>query len=211
MSDSPRYLQPYQEAVKNYGGTFDATLWNSKEGQVKRFDVFSTFVNFKNCSILDVGCGIGDCAQYLVEKHILFSSFHGVDAMEEMINTANNRSLTNAMFSVSDVVKSTDDLPFVDWITCSGTLNAMDESLAIKVIDALFDHCSVGLAFNFLSDQCGRDPSTESLEPASRFNTVAFLEYAMQKTPLVSFTQTYLSGHDATIIMKKLTQKKSTK
>ncbi|MBC8202713.1 MAG: class I SAM-dependent methyltransferase [Planctomycetes bacterium] len=203
MSETPHYLQPYQEAVNNYGGTFDATLWHSKEGQIKRFDVFSSFVNFENCSILDVGCGIGDFAQYLVEKQINFSSFHGIDAMQEMIGTAIDRSIENATFSVVDVVKTLDDLPTTDWITCSGTLNAMNEPLALKLIDALFDHCTLGIAFNFLSNQSGRDPKTESLEPASRFDTIAFLRYAMGKTPLVSFSQTYLGGHDATIVMHK--------
>jgi len=203
VNDSPRYLQPYQEAVKNYGGTFDATLWHSKEGQLKRFETFCRFTNFTNQSVLDVGCGIGDFAHYLVEKQTHFSSFHGIDAMGEMIETANNRSIPNATFSVVDIVKILDVVPSADWVTCSGTLNAMDEELAIKVIDSLFDNCSVGLAFNFLSNQSGRDPNTESLKPASRFNTIDFLRFAMQKTPLVSFTQTYMAGHDATIVMRK--------
>jgi 2-polyprenyl-3-methyl-5-hydroxy-6-metoxy-1,4-benzoquinol methylase len=211
VNESPHYLQPYEEAVKNYGGTFDATLWHSKEGQVKRFDVFCGIVDFTNCSILDVGCGIGDFAQYLVEKNIHFSSFYGIDAMPEMIDTADDRSIPNTTFSVVDVVKKINILPPSDWITCSGTLNAMGEALAIKVIDALFDHCTVGLAFNFLSNQnrntyqykCGEDPATEDLYPASRFNTIELLRYAMQKTPLVSFTQTYMGGHDATIVMTR--------
>jgi|TARA_B100000959_G_scaffold284121_2_gene354870 2-polyprenyl-3-methyl-5-hydroxy-6-metoxy-1,4-benzoquinol methylase len=203
VSDSPHYLQPYQEAVENYGGTFDATLWHSKEGQVKRFEVFCSFANFANHSILDVGCGIGDFAQYLIEKQINYSSFHGIDAMAEMINTANTRSFPNARFSVVDIVKTLDDLPRVDWITCSGTLNAMGEPLAIKIIDNLYAHCTLGLAFNFLSDQSRRDPNSESLEPASRFHTVGILEHVLQKTPHVAFTQTYMEGHDATIVMTK--------
>ena len=96
-----------------------------------------------------------------------------------------------------------DDLQDADWITCSGTLNAMGEELATKIIDDLYDHCNVGLAFNFLSDQSGRDPENECLEPASRFNTVKLLQHVLRKTPLVSFSQAYLGGHDATIVIRK--------
>jgi predicted TPR repeat methyltransferase len=203
VSKSPHYLQPYQDAVHKYGGTFDATLWISKEGQLARFEVMRNCVDFQNHSILDVGCGIGDFAQYLFEQNVTFSDFHGIDAMEEMIETATNRSIPNATFSAVDVVTSLDQLQEADWVTCSGTLNAMGEELAIKVIDALYDHCTVGLAFNFLSNRSGRDPASECLEPASRFNTLELLQHVLHKTPLVSFTQTYLGGHDATIVIRK--------
>jgi|TARA_B110000196_G_scaffold314579_1_gene322942 SAM-dependent methyltransferase len=201
---TPHYLQPYQDAVKTFGGTFDATLWQSKEGQLIRFEVFRAFVDFTNCSILDVGCGIGDFAQFLVDNKVAFDSFYGIDAMEEMIVTATNRSIECSNFSTVDIVTSLEEIPKAEWITCSGTLNAMGEELAIRTIDALFEQCNVGLAFNFLSDQSGRDPESESLEPATRFNTVGILKHVFTKTPLISFTQTYLNGHDATIVMRKL-------
>jgi len=203
VSNKPHYLQPYQDAVHKYGGTFDATLWISKEGQRARFDVMRNFVDFEHCSILDVGCGIGDFAQFLVDHHVEFESFLGIDAMDKMIETATNRSIPNATFSAVDVVTSLDQLQEADWVTCSGTLNAMGEELAIKVIDALYDHCTVGLAFNFLSNRSGRDPASECLEPASRFNTLELLQHVLRKTPLVSFTQSYLGGHDATIVIRK--------
>jgi len=203
VSDTPYYLEPYQDAVQKYGGTFDATLWLSKEGQRTRFDVMRNFVNFENQSILDIGCGIGDFALYLTDEHVAYTLFYGIDAMDEMIETANSRNIPNTTFSTCDVVQSKIDLPNVDWITCSGTLNAMGEKLAIETIDAMFKHCNVGLVFNFLSDKSDRDKKSECLEPASRFNTVGLLRHALEKTPLVSFTQEYLGGHDATIVMRK--------
>ena len=76
MSDTPPYLQPYKNAVNEYGGSFDATLWQSKEGQIARFEVFLKFVDFKNCTVLDIGCGIGDFAQFLIDRKIHFDHFH---------------------------------------------------------------------------------------------------------------------------------------
>ncbi len=202
MSNAPDYLKPYQEAVEAHGGTFDATLWRSKEGQALRFKVFCDFIDFNDCSILDVGCGIGDFADYLVKRDVSFSTFHGVDAMEAMVKTAMNRNLAKSTFTTADVLR-TPNFFRGDWITFSGTLNAMDETAAMKLIDDAFDASSKGVAFNFLSNQSGREPKSEDLSPAARFNTTAWVEHAFTLTPNVDFTQSYLHGHDATIVLRK--------
>ena len=201
--DTPDYLRPYQEAVDSYGGTFDATLWRSKEGQHLRFKTFCNFIDFTNSSILDVGCGIGDFSKYLLDTGITFKTFHGIDAMDEMIATANERCLGCATFSTIDIVLHTDTFRGYDWITFSGTLNAMNEKVAMKLISTAFRASNLGIAFNFLSDQSGRDPKSEDLSPASRFNTLSFIQHALELSPSVDFTQSYLDGHDATIVIKK--------
>ncbi|MDP7008400.1 MAG: class I SAM-dependent methyltransferase [Phycisphaerales bacterium] len=203
MTCNPEYLNPYVEAARTYGGTFDATLWQSKQGQLIRFETFCSIVDFTNQSIVDIGCGLGDFAQYLLDSQIEYTSFHGVDAIPEMVETAKSRHMRDATFSCLDIVPSMDSLPKADWMTCSGTLNAMGEELALTVVESLFERCTNGVAFNFLSNQNSRDPKTESLEPASRFNTTTLLQRAFQMTPLVTFTQAYMDGHDATIVIKK--------
>ena len=199
----PDYLKPYQEAVKKYGGTFDATLWRSREGQVLRFKSFTSRIDFNRVSILDIGCGVGDFAQFLIESDLTFDRFHGIDAMEPMIETAQDRNLSKCTFETCDVVTRYEIMLGYDWITCSGTLNAMKQSEATDLIDAAFQACYIGVAFNFLSNQSGRDASSENLDPASRFDTNAMLAFSFTLTPLVEFTQAYLGGHDATIILTK--------
>ncbi len=203
MSKSPDYLKPYQEAVDAHGGTFDATLWRSKEGQATRFKIFCDFIDFNDCTILDVGCGIGDFAEYLLKRDVSFSAFHGIDAMDAMIQTATNRGLAKSTFATEDVLKTKNILQGHDWITFSGTLNAMQEKMAIKLIDDAFDASLKGVAFNFLSNQSGRDPKSEDLTPATRFDTHAWLKHAFERTPNVDFSQSYLHGHDATIVLHK--------
>ena len=44
----------------------------------------------------------------------------------------------------------------------------------------------------------------EDLKPASRFETQEMLQQAFQLTRNVTFDQSYLDGHDATIILKKV-------
>jgi len=203
VENSPDYLKPYQDAVAAHGGTFEATLWRSKEGQHIRFKTFCDFVDFADTSILDVGCGIGDFAEYLLQNNISFKSYHGVDAMNSMIETANKRNLPRSTFETIDIFKNPKLFHKYDWITFSGTLNAMDEIVAMELIDSSFEECKKGVAFNFLSDRSGRNPETEDLTPASRFNTVAWIDHALLLSTNVDFTQSYLDGHDATIILKK--------
>ncbi len=201
---TPDYLKAYQEAVDTHGGTFDATLWRSKEGQLLRFKTFCDLIDFTEMSILDVGCGIGDFSGYLTEEEINFQSFHGIDAMEEMIQTAIERNLPRSSFSTVDAVRKPDTFRGYDWITFSGTLNAMDEEVAMDLIGVAFEACGKGVGFNFLSDRSNRIKNNEDLFPASRFSTLAWIDNALYLSPNVDFTQSYLGGHDATIVIKKI-------
>lgn len=199
----PTYLQPYQDAVDSYGGTFEATLWRSKEGQRLRFECFTSEIDFTGTSILDVGCGIGDFGAFLIDSKIDFKSYMGVDAMEAMIETAKERELHHCDFEIGDAFASKSCLQQTDWSVFSGTLNAMSQKDSVELIQNSFRTSTIGVAFNFLSDQCWRDAHSEDLSPASRFNTMELLHFAFSLTPLVSFNQTYLQGHDATIIIRK--------
>lgn len=203
MEQTPRYLKPYEDAVEMHGGTFKATLWCSKEGQLLRFKTFTKDINFTGTSIVDVGCGLGDFASYLIESNIEFKSYFGVDAMEVMITSAKERTLPRCTFESGDVVVDNHYLQDADWFVFSGSLNAMVQSDALTLIEQAFNASTVGVAFNFLSNQSWREPASEDLTPASRFDTLEVLRFAFALTPVVSFTQSYLEGHDATIILRK--------
>jgi hypothetical protein len=123
--------------------------------------------------------------------------------MEAMIQRANERELPQCTFEVGDVVIDKQRMSNADWLVFSGTLNAMVQEEALALIHSAFTSCREGVAFNFLSNQSWRDPSSEDLSPASRFDTLEVLRFAFTLTPLVFFTQTYLEGHDATIILRK--------
>ncbi len=69
MSD-PRdkaYLQPYSEAVKQFGAGFEATLWNNPAAQRLRFDVMIDLAVIRDARVMDVGCGQVDLAALIVE------------------------------------------------------------------------------------------------------------------------------------------------
>jgi hypothetical protein len=58
------------------------------------------------------------------------------------------------------------------------------------------------VVFNFLSDRVHPRWAEQDLGPARRFDTAAWLDWSLELSTCVSFTQDYLHGHDATILIR---------
>ena len=200
-----RYLKPYREAVERYGAGFHATLWTNPESQRLRFNVMIDMAALHGCSIVDAGCGQGDFAEHLIERQVAFKRYIGIDAVPEMIEAARKRCLPRCEFHFGDVIHDQTPLREIDpdFVCISGTLNTMDEETARKLVEAAFEASMVGVIFNFLSDRVGEKWGSHNIGPAQRFNTLSWIDWALTKTPRVSFTQDYMDGHDATILMRK--------
>jgi SAM-dependent methyltransferase len=206
MTDaSPReYLEPYRQAVQKHGAGFEATLWGSRAAQERRFDVMIDMVGFDGTSVLDVGCGTGDFAARLLERGVAFDRFVGYDAMAEMTDAATARGLERCTFEARDVVADTAAFAGADadYACFSGTLNTMEEETARALVKAAYDAAHQGVVFNFLSDRPDPKWLEKDLWPARRFDTAAWVRWALSVTPRVQFAQDYLDGHDATIAMR---------
>ncbi len=196
-----KYLKPYREAMQKHGPGFEATLWNSREAQVLRFDVMIDLARFAECVVLDAGCGQGDFAARLIERGVAFTRYVGIDAMAQMIETAQARQLEKCEFRVADLLSVPAVLGDVepDYVCISGTLNTMDEQAARRLVAAAFEAAAQGVIFNFLSDRPHPRFEGKDLTPARRFDTVRWLDWSLGRSSRVSFTQAYLEGHDATI------------
>jgi hypothetical protein len=128
----------------------------------------------------------------------------GVDAVSEMIDCARRRALPRCEFRVADLLQDQANLREIkpDIVCISGTLNTMDEPTAKRLVKIAFDSASQGVVFNFLSNRPDETWEDKDLGPARRFDTVRWLDWTLHLTPRVSFTQDYLDGHDATIMMR---------
>ncbi|MHC4947665.1 MAG: class I SAM-dependent methyltransferase [Planctomycetota bacterium] len=200
MSD---YLDPYRQAVQRFGPGFEATLWGSREAQRTRFDVMIDMVDLSGRVVLDVGCGDGALAVRLHERGIAFDRYTGVDGLPEVIASARDRDLPRCAFRALDVVAEPAALPAADVACISGTLNTMKPRTARAVVQAAFDAAAVAVVFNFLSDRPAPRWRRRDLGPARRFDTVAWIDWALRLGPRVRFRQDYLDGHDATIAVWK--------
>ncbi len=206
-ANSSEYLDPYREAVEQFGPGFPATLWMSREAQQLRFDVMIEMTDLTDRVILDAGCATGDLAEYLIERGVEFKRYVGIDAVPELIEAAKQRDLATAAteFHLADLIHNPSSLQQhePDWVCISGTLNTMEEATARRLVSAAFDAAKQGLVFNFLSDRAPPHYLNRDIGPSRRFNTLSWLDWAMSRTSLVSFSQEYLEGHDATIVMRK--------
>lgn len=198
------FLKPYRQAIKRFGPSFEATLWHSREAQELRFDVSIDLAGFCDCVVVDAGCGQGDFAARLIEREISFMRYVGIDALGEMIELASKRELPRCQFVTNDLISA--DFVFEqhepDYVCFSGTLNTMTEEAAKKLIKQAYNASAQGVVFNFLSNRHHNRFAGKDLTPASRFDTLRMLDFAFSLSSRVSFTQSYLDGHDATIMIQ---------
>ena len=214
-SDRP-YLEPYEKATREMGAGFESQLWMSRDAQKKRFQVLDEMGRFTDRVIADLGCGVGDLPIYMQEitSDRLPKSYIGIEGVQEMADHGRARAaeagVRCSIFEVGDFVadESLPDLLIndaqVEVFVFSGSLNTLSMHDAQAVLDrfwyALLASKRGTLIFNFLSDRhdVHRSPATA---PAVRFDPVAMLDWALERTPLVRLRHDYLSGHDATIVM----------
>lgn len=100
----PSYLAPYLDALDAHGATFEATLWNSREWQQRRFEVLAAMADLRDRHILDCGCGLGDLAEFLTRRAIAYASYTGLEALPELVAAARRRNLPRANFVGADFV-----------------------------------------------------------------------------------------------------------
>ena len=209
MFDSESYLDPYRKAVSEHGDEFGATLWKSPEAQVTRFDVLLDMVGPERVNgkvVIDLGCGRGDLPLHMQARGMRPARYIGVDAIPELAAIAEER--TNAVafereFAVVDVIRSPGELQAfgADTTLASGTLNAMERDTAGLAIDAMVGASREAVAFNFLTSRVPEARRGEDTGPANRFDPLWILDRAMAHSPLVSFRQDHLSGHDAAVAL----------
>ena len=205
QSDNDQYLHPYQKAHVDHGSDFGVTLWANERSQHLRFKVMTQMVFMLGKRVLDAGCSRGDFAAYMLEKDVAYESFVGVDGVGPVIEFAKGRGLERSTFVAGDFVTDPSFLstgrPQV--ITFSGTLNTMDDEMAMGLLDHAWQATSETLVFNFLSDRVSQGAPTQ-MGPARRLPTLKLMDWALERTASVRMRQDYFQfGHDATIAMHK--------
>ena len=211
---TPDYLAPYTDAARASGARFEALLWRSREGQIARFDAAIRLGRPGGRVVADMGCGLANFNDRLVERGAEHAKYVGVEAIPELAEAARARvsqtgvpaSIIEADFaSDGDLFRRLVESEAVDLVVFGGSLNTFRQRDAVRVLErawsALEGVPHGRLVFNFLSDRCEERERRMRTAPAHRFDTAKMLDWAMRRTPLVAFDQSYLRGHDATVGM----------
>lgn len=153
MEDKKRIIKNhYEPLLAQYSGGYKILDWESRESQLKRFEVLTTHVDLSGKSLLDVGCGTGDLYGFLEERSVDVK-YYGVDILEKMIGRAlknhpGGRFFTGDIFSESMFCKKQFDVVF-----CSGIFNLNmgdNESLLKAAFPVLFGYAKNYVVFNLL-------------------------------------------------------------
>lgn len=214
----PEYLAPYREAVLRHGAGFEATLWQSREHQRERFRVICGMADVTGRVVVDAGCGRGDMAAFLRDEGLAYGRYIGLEAMPEMVGAGRAMGLEEAHFFEADFASDPGayerccaeaagdrDAPGAqpDLIVFSGSLNTFEQGAALEALDAAWGAAREAIVFNFLSDRCAPEVRGRDTSPARRFDALAMVAWALERTTRVRFRQDYFDGHDATIGMMK--------
>ncbi len=138
----------YRHALARYGENAEGVHWRSVESQQIRFEVLRNLLpdELSRCSLVDVGCGLGDLHGFLATRHDLPRQYIGLDAVQVMVERA--RARTGCVILRCDVL--TDPLPEADWYLASGAMALLTQEETRTFIERCLTASRRGLVFNLL-------------------------------------------------------------
>lgn len=141
----------YNDAIKKFGVSAQGVHWNSKYSQYKRFEIISSFIeDFKECRLVDAGCGFGEYYAYLSQQKQIPKKYIGIDCEINMIRIAQER-FAFLEFYLKDILKDT--LIPSDYYICSGAMNLLTQKEFFSFIHNAWENSKKGFIFNFLKNE----------------------------------------------------------
>lgn len=117
-----RTLSHYTPRIQPERENFDILDWGDAASQQARFQAFSEVAVLNQANILDIGCGLADLRQFLIQSGIPFKSYLGVDLVPEMIEHARAQQPDADLLAADLFGGDPLDRTF-DAIYCSGVFN----------------------------------------------------------------------------------------
>jgi len=189
----------YSRLLEEYGSDVRTVDWSSRQSQHLRFAVLSGVGFEDGCSILDVGCGLGDLLEW-IEARSIAVQYTGIDITPAMIELCKAR-FPNHRFISGNLSSSADDLgDRFDWVVASGLFSFRQHqpfAYLQQVVSSMFALASRGVAFNALSSWASRRSAGEF--HADPVETAA---WCRTQTPWVTLRHDYHPG-DFTIYMQR--------
>ncbi len=215
----------YESELARYGPGDPRSLhWISAHTQRVRFQALYNVGMWKDVSVADIGCGLGDFAGFLTEQghrvvpldglggseeaisapvsplHIGLVRYVGYDLSLKMAQAAQSNYPQGA-FKVRDILEEGLEQP-CDYVVASGTLNirvADHERFFRQMVMAMYEGCTRAVAFNFLG------PESSGSYGASRYYGVhpqEIMDYCAMLCRRAVLVEGYLAN-DYTVFMHK--------
>jgi len=152
-SDKENIVTRYRDRLKEFGPGIQSLASGTVERRAIRFNTLSKIGDLEGARILDIGSGLGDYYQYLIDKGIKVD-YTGYDLSPDLVKISEER-FPDAKFEVRDIQIDGIDGVF-DYIVSSQTFNfalAKENNLELvrTCLQICLDHCNKGICFDFLS------------------------------------------------------------
>jgi len=143
----------YQQLLNQHGDDIQSVQHVSRASQFKRFEILHA-IDESAKSILDIGCGLGDMYQYLLNNNFK-GQYLGVDFLADFIKLSEEKYKNNlqANFQCCDLTQQ--DIPQgYDYILLSGVFNNKmpnNEEFMLNTLKKMYKSANKGIAFNAMS------------------------------------------------------------
>lgn len=194
-------ISRYADRFRQFG-VCEKTLGWTHGRQMVRFEALTSLFPLQNHHILDIGCGFGDLNHLLQKKCGEDYRYTGMDLVPELVAEA--RRLWNAphiSFHVGDF-SAAGDLVRADFAIASGVLNhRLSESdnyvVAEDLLRKALNCCSVGVAFDFLTDRVDY-----RLEHTFHYDPCRMMEIALRLSRRVVLRNDYLPFEFTVVVLR---------
>lgn len=154
MNDLDKF---YQDKLQQFGSTAQGVGWKNNEAQRVRFSqLFKLVTSKETFSINDLGCGVADFVDFLIDEKANFI-YRGYDMMPEMIQRARDKFVDNEIVLLQTIANTT-EISQADYTIASGIFNirhaTSDDAWLRKILDTITimnSKSNLGFAFNILS------------------------------------------------------------
>jgi SAM-dependent methyltransferase len=183
--------------VDQYGYDLRSLDFGARESQLKRFEVIAQYLPDTEFSLLDVGCGFAELADFL-ESQGFKVKYRGIDLTPQMIEQASKRRPDLNLMSGNIVDGVIDDT--FDYVISSGIFYMMGENaeqLMMELVQKMFSMARRRVIFNTISTWADRTQPGEFY--ADPLRTISACR---EITRNMVFRHDYMP-HDFTIVLNK--------
>jgi len=178
----------YTDNFNKYGKNLKSIGWSNKKDQILRFNKIFTGIEYRNKSILDVGCGFGDLYFFLRKKNkdVNFK-YSGIDITSNFVEITKERlSLTNSNVYCGEVFNLNKKF---DIVVASGSMSynfkgAKNKNLLL--IKKMYEITKKVLSMNFMSSY-----SDFELKKNLHYKPEEMFQFAKKLSPKVNLIHDY--------------------
>lgn len=186
----------YLPRIHQHKSSFAAVDWGSERSQQLRFQILASIAELSFSSLLDVGCGNGGLVPFLQSMNFR-GKYLGIDTLSEMVMVA-KETHPAWQFETADLVMADDaKLPdySADYVLGSGLFTFCTLHTMKKIITAMFNVCTKGVAINSLSSWAEQQAEGELYA-----DPLEVLDFCRTLTPWVVLRHDYMP-HDFTVYL----------